>query len=105
MSSLLFVVQKAYKGAKGLNIAPGIQLKDNRPEVQSIIQDMELEWRYTNGQSRRTNLITYGMPVEKNANGNFIIQGKLEDQYIIFTLPETLTPDDVPPGTEIWTVT
>ncbi|HJS17923.1 MAG TPA: hypothetical protein VJ785_04200 [Anaerolineales bacterium] len=105
MPFLLFVVKKAYKGVKGLNIAPGIQLKDNRPEVQSITQGMELELRYQNDQSRRTNLITYGIPVEKDANGNFIIYGKPEDQYIIFTLPETLTPDDVPTGTEIWTVT
>jgi hypothetical protein len=107
MELLIFAVEKALVGDKGLNIYPGIQIKDidKRPELKPLIQGIELELRLPDGHKRRTHLVTYGVSFPRDDEGIFYRQGDMKDQFIIFTLPAELTPNDVPTGTEVWLIT
>ena len=85
---------------------PGVMMKDleSRPGTEKMIQGCTLELRKHDGSRSRTRLLTYGISVEKDQQGNIIYRGDLHNPEINITLPAEVSDMDLMPGTEVWLI-
>ena len=106
MAALLLTVEACYRTDEGLVVLPCVPAKslDGRPEFDRMQQGSRIELRRPDGTRRQTGIATYGVPVEKAADGSFYVRGGPDapEFEIRFTLAPELTPEEVPVGTEVW---
>jgi hypothetical protein len=104
MESYVLTVERADPTEQGLRLSPGIRPSEtrDRPAIGKLIQGARLELRRPDGGWRVTELVTYGVSVWKGEDGSFYTTDDPGDPEIKHTLPEDLSPEDVPPGTEVW---
>jgi hypothetical protein len=104
MATYLLTIQQADHTDLGLRLSPGLRLSQprDRPAIGQMKQGAKLELRGPDGARRLTHLATYGVSVWKGEDGTFYTQENPSDPKIKLFLPEELTPEDVPPGTEVW---
>jgi len=85
----------------GRRLNPGFRLRDPNqpPEVRSLKQGRVLELRHPSGGVGRTRLVTFGVSVERDQDGNLLYQGDPRNPEIKLIVPGDC---EVPAGTEVW---
>ncbi len=84
--------------------SPGIRLSQtgDQPAIGKMSQGACLELRRPDGTRRRSHVVTYGISVWKGGEGSLYTIADPSDPEITLTLPDDLSPEDVPAGTEVW---
>jgi hypothetical protein len=106
VATFLLTVKEVEAHTQGLRLSPGIRLSQtkDRPAIGSMMQGAKLELRRPDGRIRATSLLTYGVSVQRGADGALYMQDDPADAEIKLTLPADLSAEDVPVGTEVWLV-
>jgi hypothetical protein len=106
MPTYLLTISGAERDAVGVRVRPGFLMEEmeERPGIKKIIQGCRLELRKPDGSKGLTHLVTYGVPVEKNGEGDLIYRGDIKNPEVRITLPADVPNEDVVAGTEVWLV-
>lgn len=104
MPTYLLTIGAARPLDSGIRISPGIRLSQtaDRPAIRTMMQGAPLELRSPNGLRRPTTLLTYGVEVERGADGAIYMRGDPKDAEIKLTLPSDVPMSACTPGTEVW---
>lgn len=104
MPTYLLTIEAARPLDNGIRISPGIRLSQtaDRPAIRTMMQGAPLELRSPNGQRHPTTLVTYGVEVERGADGAIYMRGDPKDAEIKLTLPSDVPMSACAPGTEVW---
>jgi hypothetical protein len=100
----MLTVRGAATDGAGLRLSPGIRLSEtkDRPAISRMTQGARLELRRPDSSVQDAVLVTYGVSVWRQDDGTLVMYGDPSDPEIEITVSPGLTPDDVPPGTEVW---
>jgi len=104
MPTYLLTIREVRRVNAGIQLLPGIRIGEASEHVKSMKQGSRLEMRLPDGRVVQNMLLSYGVPVERNAAGGFIYRGNPDDAEIVLLLPAETRDDDVVTGTEVWLV-
>jgi hypothetical protein len=104
MPTYLLTIEAVRPLDNGIRISPGIRLSQtaDRPAIRTMMQGAALELRSPDGARHRTTLVTYGVEVERSADGAIYMRGNPSDAEIKLTLPSDLPTSMCAAGTEVW---
>jgi hypothetical protein len=104
MPTFLLTITAVEADSQGIRLSPGIRLSHttDRPAIRHMMQGAALELRRPDGSRQQTCLVTYGVSVLRGDDGAFYMHDDPTDPEIKITLPGDLSPNEIPPGTEVW---
>jgi hypothetical protein len=107
MSSYLLTVRDFEVLDDGVRLVPGVPQSHlaEMPEVsRNLMQGSELELRFPDGTTVVTSLVTFGVTVCRDENGEYYFPDHPSrlDLNLTVALPEGV--DAIPAGTEVWFV-
>jgi hypothetical protein len=104
MPTYLLTIEAVRLLDNGVRISPGIRLSQtaDRPSIGRMMQGAPLELRSRDGARHRTTLVTYGVEVERGADGGIYMRGDPNDAEIKLTLPADVPASMCVAGTEVW---
>jgi hypothetical protein len=104
MPTYLLTIEAVCPLDTGIRISPGIRLSQtaDRPAIRRMMQGAPLELRSQDGARHKTTLVTYGVEVERGADGAVYMRGDPKDAEIKLTLPSDVPMSMCAAGTEVW---
>lgn len=104
MPTYLLTIEDIRQVDQGIRVSPGIRLSQtsDRPAIRTMMQSAALELRSPDGIRHQTTLVTYGVEVERGADGAIYLRGDPKDAEIKITLPSDVPPEACKAGAELW---
>lgn len=89
------------KDELGVYLFPGLAMEelDFRPELKRLKPGELLELRYPNGWTMTAELLAFGIPAQRLADGTALVS--LTDS-VHLTISYPFDPEGLPAGTELW---
>jgi hypothetical protein len=100
---MIFVltVASCYRDELGVYLQPGLAMEELafRPELKRLKPGAVLELHYPNGSTLTAELLAFGIPAQRLADGSALVS--LTDS-IHLTISYPFDPKGLPAGTEVW---
>jgi hypothetical protein len=105
MRFYLLTAEEARKSGDTWRIMPDVPLRtlmERGPAVMMPMTGEELELRLLDGQILTAHIVTFGMGVWQDSEGNWRTDRDPSDPALTLTITCDSTVAEIPPGTEVW---